>query len=113
MAGIKSVSSLTTTRVGTAIPDVPDSPIIGTATKITTNASVAFTPAATGGTATSYTASSYIAGVLTSPLKSGTGTTSPITISGLTSGTTYTFTVSATNSTASSSSSAASNSVTM
>lgn len=87
---------------------VPQAPTIGTATDAGTGTSVtvAYTAGATGGAAVStYTATSS-PGSLT-----GTGA-SPITVSGLTSGTAYTFTVTATNANGTSSASAASNSVT-
>lgn len=88
------------------IVDVPDAPTIGTATAGLGNASVAFTPATTGGTASTYTAISN-PGSFT-----GTSATSPITVSGLTGGTAYTFTVRGSNSTGTGPSSSASNSVT-
>lgn len=111
----KSVSLVLDGRTGATLPksiDLPDAPTIGAATKSGANASVAFTPSSTGGTPVSYKASAYISGVLTSPLKSGTGTTSPISVTGLTTGTAYTFKVAAINTTGSMTS-AASNSVTM
>jgi hypothetical protein len=105
MANIKRVNALGITKPGTAISDVPDAPTIGTATGGSAAATVTYTAAATGGTATTFTATSN-PGSLT-----GTGA-SPITISGLTSGTSYTFTVTASNSTGTSPASSASNSVT-
>lgn len=87
---------------------VPQAPTIGTATDAGTGTSVtvAYTAGATGGKAVStYTATSS-PGSLT-----GTGA-SPITVSGLTTGTAYTFTVTATNANGTSTASAASNSVT-
>jgi hypothetical protein len=89
----------------TPISDVPDAPTIGTATGGTESATVTYTAAATGGAVTTFTATST-PGSLT-----GTGA-SPITVSGLTGGTAYTFTVSGANSTGTSPASAASNSVT-
>lgn len=89
----------------TEIVDVPDAPTIGTATGSALSASVTFTPAVTGGAPTLYTVTSS-PGALT-----GTGT-SPVTVSGLLDGTSYTFTVQATNSTGTSSASSASNSIT-
>jgi hypothetical protein len=89
----------------TPISDVPDAPIIGTATAGAGSATVTYTAAATGGAATTFTATSS-PGSLT-----GTGT-SPITVSSLSNGTAYTFTVVASNSTGSSPASSASNSVT-
>ena len=84
----------------------PDTPTIGTATAGDASASVTFTPAATGETATDFTATST-PGSLT-----GTGGSSPVTVSGLTNGTSYTFTVHASNAAGDSSESASSNSVT-
>jgi hypothetical protein len=88
---------------------IPQAPTIGTATDGGTGStvSVAFTPGATGGKAVStYTATSSPGGL------TGTGASSPITVSGLTAGTAYTFTVTATNANGTSTASAASNSVT-
>ena len=86
----------------------PLAPTIGTATDGGTGStvSVAFTPAATGPAATSFTATSSPGGL------TATGASSPLTVSGLTSGTAYTFTVHATNAAGNSPESAASNSVT-
>ena len=87
---------------------VPDAPTIGTATAGDAQASVSFTaPASNGGSSiTGYTVTSN-PGNLT-----GTGASSPIAVTGLTNGTAYTFTVTATNSVGTSQASAASNSVT-
>jgi hypothetical protein len=89
-------------------PAVPDAPTIGTATGGDARASVAFTaPSWNGGaTITGYTATSTPGSLV------GTGASSPITVTGLTNGTAYTFTVHATNSAGNSAESAASNSVT-
>lgn len=86
----------------------PLAPTIGTATDGGTGStvSVTFTPAATGPTATSFTATS------TPGSFTATGASSPLTVSGLTAGTAYTFTVYATNAAGNSPQSAASNSVT-
>ena len=85
----------------------PGAPTIGTATAGNAQASVTFTaPASNGGAAiTSYT-------VTSSGGQTATGSASPITVTGLTNGTAYTFTVTATNSAGTGSASAASNSVT-
>lgn len=88
---------------------IPDAPTIGTATKASsTSASVAFTAPTCvgGGPITSYTAKS------TPGCFTGTGASSPITVSGLTTGTAYTFKVNATNYIGTGPCSAASNSVT-
>ena len=77
----------------TATPaTVPSAPAKGTATKGNASASVAFTPPNDGGSAiTGYT-------VTSSPGSfTGTGVTSPIIVPGLTNGTPYTFTITATN----------------
>ena len=87
---------------------VPNAPTIGTATAGAGSASVTFTaPSDVGGGAiTSYT-------VISSPGSiTGTGSSSPVTVSGLTNGTAYTFTVVATNAYGTGPASAASNSVT-
>ena len=80
----------------TEISDVPDAPTIGAIADPGPDGSgtVAFTAAATGGTVTTYTATST-PGTIT-----GTSATSPITVTGLTLDTAYTFKVKGTNSTA-------------
>lgn len=72
---------------------VPNAPTIGTATAGSGSASVTFTaPSDTGGGAiTGYSVVSTPSGII------GTGASSPITVSGLTNGTAYTFKVFATN----------------
>jgi hypothetical protein len=99
-----ATSAATSTIAGT----VPGAPTIGTATAGNAQAAVSFTaPAVTGGPAiTSYTATSSPGGI------TGSAASSPITVSGLTNGTAYTFTVTATNSVGTGTASAASNSVT-
>ena len=86
---------------------LPGAPTIGAASIYGTSALVAFTAPGGSGTITGYTAISS-PGSLT-----GTGTTSPISVAGLTAGTSYTFTVTATNASGTSSPSGASNSVTI
>lgn len=87
---------------------VPNAPTIGTATGGNASASVTFTaPSDIGGGAIT----GYI--VISSPGSiTGTGTSSPVTVSGLSNGTAYTFTVVATNAYGTGPASAASNSVT-
>ena len=86
----------------------PGAPIIGTATVGNAQATVSFTPPANNGGApiTSYTVTSSPGGL------TATGSNSPITVTGLTNGTAYSFTVTANNGTATGNASAASNSVT-
>jgi len=86
----------------------PDAPTIGTATAGAGSASVAFTAPANvgGGAITGYTVISSPGSII------GTGASSPVTVSGLTNGTAYTFTVVATNAYGTGPASAASNSVT-
>ena len=89
-------------------PLKPGAPTITGVTVVATQASVAFTaPANNGGTAiTSYTATASPGGF------TKTGATSPLVVTGLTAGTSYTFTVIATNAAGNSVASAASNPVT-
>ena len=91
----------------TPVADVVDAPTISTATAGVEAATVAYTAAATGGAATSFTAISTPGSI------TGTGS-SPITVSGLTGGTSYTFKVYGTNSSGvwTATQSSASNSVT-
>ena len=102
-----SASSSVTPSAGAAGQTVASSPTIGTAVAGNASASVAFTAPATNGNSniTSYTVTSNPGGI------TATGTTSPVTVSGLTIGTSYTFSVVATNSVGNSFSSAASNAV--
>ena len=91
---------------------VPGAPTIGTATSTgTTTATVSFTaPVSNGGsTITSYTAVSSPGSITGTLSQAGSGT---ISVSGLSPGTSYTFTVYATNAGGNSSNSAASNSIT-
>jgi hypothetical protein len=88
-----------------AIPDVPGTPTIGTATdSFNGGALVSFTPATLGGAATTYTVTSSSGGF------TGVGASSPVEIDGLTPGTSYTFTVTASNSTGTSAASSATSS---
>lgn len=106
MANVKRALTSGITKTGTAVADVPDAPTIGTATAAGLSASVTFTAAATGGTPTSYTVTSSPGGF------TGTGASAPITVSGLSDGTSYTFTVTATNAAGTSGASSSSNSIT-
>jgi hypothetical protein len=88
-------------------PTAPSAPVLVTASAGDASAQVSFVPASNGGASvTSYTVTSLPGDVTV------TGTTSPITVSGLTNGVTYTFTVTATNSVGTSSVSSPSNAVT-
>jgi hypothetical protein len=90
---------------------VPGAPTIGTATISGTTATVPFTaPSDNGGsTITSYTAVSSPSGITGTLSQAGSGS---VTVSGLSAGTSYTFTVFATNAFGNSPSSSASNSIT-
>ena len=92
----------------TEISDVPDAPTIGAVSDSGdgTTATVAYTAAVTGGTVTTFTATS------TPGSFTGTGS-SPISVTGLTAGTAYTFTVKGTNSTGTGPDSSASSSLTL
>jgi uncharacterized protein (TIGR02145 family) len=100
----------TTTIGGAASGVTPGAPTIGTATAGNAQATVAFTaPASNGGSAiTSYTATSSPGGLTGTLSQAGSGS---ITITGLTFGTAYTFTVTATTASGKGSPSAPSNSV--
>ncbi|TPW10332.1 MAG: fibronectin type III, partial [Halothiobacillaceae bacterium] len=89
-------------------PTIPGAPVIGTATSGDSQATVSFTaPTSNGGSAiTGYTVTSSPGGI------TATGTASPLTVMGLTNGTAYTFTVTASNAVGQSAASGASNSVT-
>jgi hypothetical protein len=90
----------------TKIVDVPDAPVSVSAVADDARAFVSFTPAVTGGPATSYTVTSS-PGSLTA-----SGSNSPITITGLTNSTSYTFVVRAANAVSTGNNSSNSGSVT-
>ena len=95
--------------IGFAVTLAPGAPTSVTATSSSaTAASVSFTAPANSGTSaiTSYTVTSSPGNI------TGSAATSPVTVSGLTTGTAYTFTVTATNNQGTGPASAASNSVT-
>ena len=96
---------------GAASGSVPGAPTISTATAGNAQASVSFTaPASDGGsTITSYTATSNPGNITGTLSQAGSGT---ITVTGLTPGTAYTFTVTATNAAGTGAASDPSNSVT-
>ena len=87
---------------------MPDAPIVGTSTAGNSEALVAFTPPVSNGGSviTSYTVTSHPGNFISS------SSTSPILVTGLTNGTQYNFTVTATNQVGISSASSASNNVT-
>jgi|GEM_PF-6749818 len=101
-------AAATVSRSFTVIAVVPDAPTIGAVIAGDGQVSVAFTvPVINGGaTITSYTVTSN------PDAQTATGTSSPITVSGLTNGTAYTFTVRATSYAGTSGASAASGSMT-
>ena len=86
---------------------IPDPPIILTATTISDAiASIAFTPPTGNGTITNYTVKSNPSNI------TATGTSSPISVIGLAANSSYTFTMTTTNSAGTSAESSASNSIT-
>lgn len=100
-------AAATVSRTFTVNAIVPGAPTIGTATAGDTLASVTFAaPASTGGASiTGYTATASPGGA------TGTAAAAPITVTGLSNGVSYTFTVTATNNAGTGAASAASNSV--
>ncbi|WPC43962.1 beta strand repeat-containing protein [Clostridium sp. JS66] len=106
--GTGAASSASSSVTPTAAATVPGAPTGVSATAGDGQATVSFTaPASDGGSGiTSYTVTSNPGGF------TGTGSGSPITVSGLTNGTAYTFTVTATNGVGTGAASSASSSVT-
>jgi hypothetical protein len=98
----------------TPAADLPGAPTIGTAKAANAQATVSFTaPTNTGGSSiTGYTVTAADSTTPANGGETGTGTSSPITVTGLTNGDSYTFTVTATNTTGPGAASAASNAVT-
>ena len=109
--GAASAASNAVTPTAGAVASPPGAPTIGTATAGNASIGVAFTaPASNGGAAiTAYNASCTSSDGGTAG--TGTNTASPITVSSLTNGKTYTCTVTATNSAGPGAASAASNAV--
>ncbi|MEY9904647.1 hypothetical protein ABIA35_000863 [Catenulispora sp. MAP12-49] len=97
-AGVPSVAA--TVHLTAAAPTVPSAPTAVTATAGPSSATVSWTAPASGAAAvTSYTVTPYANGsALTPTTVTGTPPATSATISGLTNGTSYTFTVSATDS---------------
>ncbi len=109
VSAINAVGQGPVSGIAVATPmTIPGAPTIGTATPGNAQVSVTFTPPASNGgsTITGYTVTSSPGSI------TGTGSGSPIVVSGLTNGTSYTFTVTATNVVGPSSPSAPSNSAT-
>lgn len=107
-SGIWSLADASVLRQDGDWPSQPGAPTSVSASAADSQATVSFTnPASNGGYAiTSYTVTSSPGNV------TATGSSSPITVTGLTNGTAYTFTVTATNVVGTSAASSASNSVT-
>ena len=92
---------------------VPYAPTIGTATSGNAQATVSFTPPSNNGGSTimSYTVTATDSTTPANGGQTGSGSASPITVSGLTNGDSYTFKVTATNAVGTGAASAASNAV--
>lgn len=106
-------SAISSASAALSAGTISNAPTIGTASTLGSVASVAFTapsPNTGAATITNYTAYAYQNGIYTGI--TGTGTSSPISVYGLTIQTPYTFTVSATNNAGISAQSSQSNSVT-
>jgi Fibronectin type III domain/Domain of unknown function (DUF1929) len=111
-AGVPSVAAIV--RLDPAPPTAPGAPTAVTATAGNGSASVAWTAPADGGSPiTSYTVTPYAAGIpQAATIVSGSPPATSATIMGLANGTSYTFTVNATNSVGTGPASAPSNAVT-
>jgi hypothetical protein len=98
VAGTPITQTFTLTVNGPAAT-APDAPVIGTATAGNGQATVAFTPPASdgGSPVTSYTVTATDTTNRAHGGQTATGTGSPVTVTGLTNGDRYTFTVKATN----------------
>ena len=107
-------ASAASNSVTPAAPTSPAAPTGVTATAGNSSANVSWTAPATGGSPiTSYTVTPYIGTTAQTPVTvTGTPPAATATVTGLTNGTAYTFTVTATNSVGTSPASAASNAVT-
>ena len=107
-AGVATITCSTVSAVLTVSPVVPGVPVGVTAVASNTQATVSFSgPSVTGGaTIISYTVTASPGG------QSNSGSGSPITVTGLNNGTSYTFNVTASNSAGTGASSTASNAVT-
>lgn len=81
------------------IVDPPKAAPVATRVGTTYNVSVAFTPAATGGTASSYLVTAYELPLMTPTTYTGTGTSSPITVSNVPTSKVFRFKVQGINST--------------
>lgn len=104
--GVWSLAEANAYKGVNAWPTLPEAPTIGTATAGIGDATVAFTAGELYGGTGSFTATSSPSGI------TGTGSSSPITVSGLTNGVSYTFTVKVQTGAGTSAESASSNSVT-
>ena len=107
-AGTQPISVTTTGRMVPVVVAIPDAPVIGAATAGNGQATVSFTtpPSNGGALITGYTVTSSPGGM------AATGIASPLTVTGLTNGTAYTFSVTASNSAGAGPSSLVSNTVT-
>jgi len=104
--------TITTSSASVLSTTVPQAPTSVSGTTANASSSVSVTAGATGGSAiTSFTVTPYIAGVAQTGLIAS-NSSSPVSVTGLTNGTAYTFTATATNANGTSAASSASGSVT-